>query len=48
MAHTPTAATGTVIRASTVRDYARRAGFTAVDVLPIEDFGFWRFYRLRA
>jgi SAM-dependent methyltransferase len=48
MAHTPTAATGTVIRASTVRDYAQRAGFTAVDVLPIEDFGFWRFYRLRA
>lgn len=45
--HEPSAATGTVIRASTVRDYAARAGFTGVEVLPIEDFGFWRFYRLR-
>jgi SAM-dependent methyltransferase len=44
--HTPWAATGTVIRASTVRALAAEAGFTAVDVLPIEDFGFWRFYRL--
>ena len=46
MSHRPSAATGTVIRASTLRDYATRAGFTTVDVLPIEDFGFWRFYRL--
>jgi hypothetical protein len=46
MSHTPTAATGTVIRPSTVREYAQRAGFTAVDVLPIDGFGFWRFYRL--
>ncbi|HEX2072810.1 MAG TPA: class I SAM-dependent methyltransferase [Geodermatophilus sp.] len=47
MSHQPSAATGTVIRWSTVRDHAERAGFTTVDVLPIEDFGFWRFYRLR-
>jgi 2-polyprenyl-3-methyl-5-hydroxy-6-metoxy-1,4-benzoquinol methylase len=47
MSHIPTAATGTVIRPSTVRDYAQRAGFTAVDILPIDGFGFWRFYRLR-
>jgi hypothetical protein len=47
MSHTPSAATGTVIRPSTLRDYAARAGFSSVDVLPIEDFGFWRFYRLR-
>ena len=47
LSHTPSAATGTVIRASTVRAYARRAGLVTVDVLPIEDFGFWRFYRLR-
>jgi SAM-dependent methyltransferase len=41
----PSAATGTVMRASTLRDYARRAGFAEVDVLPIEN-DFWRFYRL--
>lgn len=37
--------TGTVIRPDTVRDYASRAGFSAVEVLPIEH-DFWRFYRL--
>ncbi len=47
MSHQPSAATGTVIRPSTVRDYAERAGFATVDVLPIEDFGFFRFYLLR-
>lgn len=46
MSHQHSAATGTVIRASTLRDYATRAGFAEVDILPIEDFGFWRFYRL--
>jgi 2-polyprenyl-3-methyl-5-hydroxy-6-metoxy-1,4-benzoquinol methylase len=46
MSHQPSAATGTVIRAATVRDYAAAAGFSHVDVLPIQDFGFWRFYRL--
>jgi 2-polyprenyl-3-methyl-5-hydroxy-6-metoxy-1,4-benzoquinol methylase len=39
------AGTGTVIRADTVRAYAAEAGFTRVDVLPIEH-DFWRFYRL--
>jgi SAM-dependent methyltransferase len=39
------AGTGTVIRADTVRAYATEAGFTGVDVLPIEH-DFWRFYRL--
>ena len=29
-----------------LEDYARRAGFAGVTVLPIEDFGFFRFYRL--
>jgi 2-polyprenyl-3-methyl-5-hydroxy-6-metoxy-1,4-benzoquinol methylase len=38
-------ATGTVIRPHTVRDYATRAGFSRVDVLPIEH-DIWRFYRL--
>ncbi|MFC4127126.1 class I SAM-dependent methyltransferase [Nocardia rhizosphaerae] len=46
MAHPGSAATGTVMRASTLTEYAERAGFSAVDILPIEDFGFWRFYRL--
>jgi SAM-dependent methyltransferase len=46
MSHQPSAATGTVIRAATLRDYAAAAGFGEVDVLPIQDFGFWRFYRL--
>jgi hypothetical protein len=39
------AATGTVMRADTVRAYATQAGFRRVDVLPIEH-DIWRFYRL--
>jgi SAM-dependent methyltransferase len=39
------AATGTVIRPHTVREYASEAGFAEVEVLPIEH-DFWRFYRL--
>jgi SAM-dependent methyltransferase len=39
------AGTGTVMRPETVRAYAAAAGFTRVDVLPIEH-DFWRFYRL--
>jgi SAM-dependent methyltransferase len=42
----PSAGTGTVMRASTLAAYARDAGFTTCETLPIEDFGFWRFYRL--
>jgi hypothetical protein len=38
--------TGTVIRADTVRAYAREAGFSSCEVLPIEN-DFWRFYLLR-
>ncbi len=47
MSSTPSAETGTVMRRSTLERYAQDAGFGAVDVLPIEDFGFFRFYRLR-
>ena len=47
MAHPDTVATGTVMRYDTLRDYALRAGFSDVEVLPITDFGFWRFYRLQ-
>jgi hypothetical protein len=35
------------MREGTLRSYARQAGLPAVTVLPIEDFGFWRFYELR-
>ena len=43
----PSEGTGTVMRRSVLTDYATRAGFASVEVLPIEDFAFWRFYRLR-
>jgi ubiquinone/menaquinone biosynthesis C-methylase UbiE len=39
------AATGTVMRPSTLEAYARTAGFDGIEVLPIEHV-FWRFYRL--
>ncbi len=42
----PSVATGTVMRPSTLRGYAREAGFAEVEVLPIEN-DFFRFYRLR-
>lgn len=41
------AATGTVIRPSTVDGYAREAGFAGAEVLPVEH-DFWRFFLLRA
>ncbi|WP_255198640.1 SAM-dependent methyltransferase [Halorarius litoreus] len=44
-ADTPSAATGTVMRTDTLRAYAEQAGFTSVEVLPIET-EFFRFYRL--
>lgn len=40
------AGTGTMLRPDTLRRYAADAGFTLVDVLPIDN-PFWRFYRLR-
>lgn len=39
------AGTGTVMRTDTLKQYAQEAGFSKVDVLPIEHF-FFRFYRL--
>jgi hypothetical protein len=47
LSSTPSAGTGTVLRRSILTDYATRAGFADVDVLPIEDFGFFRFCALR-
>ncbi|MGH9284567.1 MAG: class I SAM-dependent methyltransferase [Acidimicrobiales bacterium] len=41
----PAAGTGTIMRAPTLHGYALEAGFTDVEVLPIEN-DFWRFYRL--
>ena len=46
LSSTPSAGTGTVFRRSILADYASRAGFREVSVLPIEDFSFFRFYRL--
>jgi 2-polyprenyl-3-methyl-5-hydroxy-6-metoxy-1,4-benzoquinol methylase len=45
MADEPSAATGTVMRPATLRQYAKEAGFSDVEVLPIEHL-FFRFYRL--
>lgn len=45
MAEHPVEASGTVLRAATVRRWAKEAGFARVEELPIE-FPFWRFYRL--
>jgi 2-polyprenyl-3-methyl-5-hydroxy-6-metoxy-1,4-benzoquinol methylase len=45
MSHRPTVATGTVIRADTMRAYAQQAGFADVEIEPI-DHDLWRFYRL--
>ncbi len=46
LADSPSAGTGTVMRADTVRRYASEAGFADVEVLPIEH-DFFRLYRLR-
>jgi SAM-dependent methyltransferase len=45
MSHSPSAATGTVMRPLTLRSYALDAGFADIEVLPIEN-DFFRFYRL--
>jgi len=45
MVEQPSAALGTVLRADTVRELAATAGFTSVDVLPVEN-DFFRLYRL--
>ena len=42
----PSAETGTAMRESTFRRYAEEAGFSTVEVVPIEH-DFWRFYRLQ-
>jgi 2-polyprenyl-3-methyl-5-hydroxy-6-metoxy-1,4-benzoquinol methylase len=45
MADQPSAATGTVMRPDTLQSYAMQAGFSRMEILPIENY-FFRFYRL--
>ena len=45
MSHQGSVGTGTVIRPDTLREYARSAGFSDIEILPIET-DLWRFYRL--
>jgi hypothetical protein len=45
MADEHSACTGTVMRADTLRGYAREAGFRDVEILPVDHLLF-RFYRL--
>ena len=45
MAHLHSAGTGTVMRPDTLRKYAQEAGFSDIEILPI-DSDVWRFYRL--
>jgi 2-polyprenyl-3-methyl-5-hydroxy-6-metoxy-1,4-benzoquinol methylase len=45
MAESPSAATGTIMRPATLRQYAADAGFAGVKILPIEN-DFFRFYQL--
>lgn len=45
MVDQPSAATGTVIREATMRQYAEEAGFTRIELLPVEH-DFFRFYHL--
>jgi precorrin-6B methylase 2 len=45
LSHPPSVGTGTVMRPSTLRSYARDAGWTDVEVV-VPEFGLWRFYRL--
>ena len=45
MSHQPSVGTGTVMRPATFKKYGRDAGFSAVEILPLEHEMF-RFYRL--
>lgn len=45
LADQPSVGTGTVMRPGTLRGYAREAGFSNVEILPLDNF-FFNFYRL--
>ncbi|MFE6646646.1 hypothetical protein ACFVJS_08805 [Nocardioides sp. NPDC057772] len=42
----PESSTSGSTRSSRSQSYGEAAGFTGFEVLPIEELGFWRFYRL--
>jgi hypothetical protein len=46
LSSSPSVGTGTVMRPSALRAYGEAAGFDSFEILPIDGFGFWRFYRL--
>ncbi|MCW3493290.1 class I SAM-dependent methyltransferase [Microbacterium sp. SSM24] len=46
LSHQPSVGTGTVMRPGILRRYAQEAGFADLEILPIEDFSFFRFYSL--
>ena len=46
LSSTPSAGTGTVTRKPILDSYAQQAGFRSGEVLPIQDFAFFRFYLL--
>jgi hypothetical protein len=47
MAESPTVATGTVMRPSTLERFAKEAGFSQFEILEGLEHPFFRFYRLR-
>jgi 2-polyprenyl-3-methyl-5-hydroxy-6-metoxy-1,4-benzoquinol methylase len=47
MSESPTVATGTVMRPSTLQGYASKAGFSQFEILDAIEHPFFRFYRLR-
>ena len=47
LSETPSVGTGTVMRPATFRTYARQAGFSTIEILPIDN-DLFRFYRLAA
>jgi hypothetical protein len=47
LSSTPSAGTGTVMRKQILDSYAQQAGFSSVEVLPIEDFALFRFYQVK-
>ncbi|KRB36671.1 class I SAM-dependent methyltransferase [Microbacterium sp. Root180] len=46
LSHEQSVGTGTVMRPGILKRYAQDAGFAGLEILPIEDFSFFRFYAL--
>jgi hypothetical protein len=45
MAYPDSVATGAAMTPSTFKKYAKEAGFSKIDILPVDHF-IWQFYRL--